>query len=155
MSERGDAAGRSDPYDLNRFVQAQERIYGAVLAELRGGQKRTHWMWFIFPQIDGLGHSPTARFYAIKSIAEAKAYLKHPQLGPRLRECAEAVLAVEGRSAAAIFGHPDDMKLKSSMTLFAAAEEPHSVFDRVLEKYYGGARDSATLNIAGLPGGDR
>ncbi len=155
MTKTGDAAGRSDPFDLNRFLQAQERIYGAVLAELKGGQKRTHWMWFIFPQSDGLGHSPTAKFYAIKGIEEARAYLEHPRLGPRLRECAEAVMAVEGRSASAIFGYPDDMKLRSSMTLFAAAaEEPHSVFDRVLDKYFGGERDSVTLNILGLPKGD-
>ncbi len=155
MPKTDDAADRGDPYNLNRFIQAQERIYGAVLAELKGGQKRTHWMWFIFPQIDGLGHSPTAKFYAIKSIEEARAYLKHPQLGLRLRECAEAIMAVEGRSASAIFGYPDDMKLRSSMTLFAAAaEEQHSVFDRVLEKYFRGERDSVTLNILGLPKGD-
>ncbi len=108
-------------------------------------------MWFIFPQIDGLGHSSTAIFYAIKSIAEARAYLDHPLLGARIKECAEAVLAVEGRSASAIFGYPDDMKLKSSMTLFAAvAEDPGSVFNRVLDKYYGGGKDSATLRILGI-----
>ena len=150
MTKTDDAAGRGDPFDLERFVDAQKRIYGAVLAELRGGQKRSHWMWFIFPQIDGLGHSPTARFYAIKDLREARAYLDHPLLGARLRECAEAVLAVEGRSASAIFGYPDDMKLRSSMTLFAEVDEgPQSVFDRVLDKYFGGERDGATLGITG------
>ena len=148
MTETDDTTGRSDPFDLNRFKAAQERIYGTVLAELKGGQKRTHWMWFIFPQIDGLGHSPTARHYAIKSREEARTYLDHPVLGSRLLECAQAVLAVEGRSASAIFGYPDDMKLKSSMTLFAAVtEDPDSVFVRVLERYFGGERDGATIRL--------
>jgi uncharacterized protein (DUF1810 family) len=143
-----DTIDRNDPFDLGRFTGAQGRIYRAVLAELKSGQKRTHWMWFIFPQIDGLGHSPTAIHYAIKSIEEARAYLDHPVLGPRLVECAESVLAVEGRSVSAIFGYPDDMKLKSSMTLFASvAKDPRSVFVRVLEKYFQGEQDSATLRI--------
>ena len=143
-----DTIDRIDPFNLARFTEAQERIYGAVLAELKSGQKRTHWMWFIFPQIDGLGHSPTAKHYAIKGIEEARAYLDHPVLGPRLVECAEAVLAVEGRSVSAIFGYPDDMKLKSSMTLFASVAEGHrSVFIRVLEKFFGGEQDGATLRI--------
>ncbi|HTP64813.1 MAG TPA: DUF1810 domain-containing protein [Geobacteraceae bacterium] len=148
MTKTEEAAGSGDRFDLKRFTQAQERIYGAALAEIRRGCKQSHWMWFIFPQIDGLGHSPTAKYYAIKSIEEARVYLAHPILGARLVECAEAVLSVEGRSASAIFGYPDDMKLKSSMTLFAAmAEDPYSVFNRVLEKYYGGGEDSATLSI--------
>lgn len=138
----------NDPFDLSRFTGAQERIYGAVLTELRSGQKLTHWMWFIFPQFIGLGHSPTSKHYAIKSIKEARAYLNHPVLGPRLIECAEAVLAVQGRSVSAIFGYPDDMKLKSSMTLFASvAEDPRSVFVRVLDKYFLGEHDGTTLRL--------
>jgi uncharacterized protein (DUF1810 family) len=145
-----DSIGRNDPFDLTRFTKAQERVYASVLAELRSGWKRTHWMWFIFPQIDGLGHSSTAKFYAIKNIEEARQYLKHPVLGARLVECSEAVLAVEGRSVAAIFGYPDDMKLKSSMTLFASvAGDPHSVFNSVLDKYFQGERDSRTLQLLG------
>lgn len=141
--------GGADPFDLNRFTDAQEPVYDSILGELQNGQKRTHWMWFVFPQIDGLGHSPTAQFYAIKSIEEARAYLKHPVLGPRLKECAEAILLVEGRSASAVFGYPDDLKLRSSMTLFAfIAEDPaNSVFTRVLNRYYGGEQDHATLQI--------
>lgn len=141
-------AGTDDPFNLKRFTTAQEGIYGNVLKELKSGQKRSHWMWFIFPQIAGLGRSSTSMHYAIRSIEEARAYLAHPVLGARLRECAEAVLAVEGRSASAIFGYPDDMKLQSSMTLFEyAADEPNSVFARVLEKYYGGERDRATIRL--------
>ena len=147
---KGDrAVDRNDPYDLNRFISAQEGVYDRALAELRGGLKRTHWMWFIFPQIDGLGYSSTARHYAIKSLEEARQYLSHPILGPRLVECAEAVLAVQGRSASDIFGYPDDMKLHSSMTLFALVSEPHSVCVRVLEKYFQGKQDARTLQIVG------
>lgn len=145
---RDDNSSLSDPFDLNRFTKAQERVYSSVLAELKSGQKRSHWMWYIFPQIDGLGFSPTSRRYAMKSIEEARAYLDHPLLGKRLVECSEAVLAVEGRSASAIFGYPDDMKLNSSMTLFAVvAEDPESIFVRILEKYFQGERDSRTLRI--------
>ncbi|MFN2285766.1 MAG: DUF1810 domain-containing protein, partial [Anaerolineae bacterium] len=108
-----------DAFDLSRFLKAQEPVYARVLSELRGGQKRTHWMWFIFPQIDGLGFSATTKYYAIKSLTEARYYLEHPVLAARLLECAEAVLAVKGRSISEIFGYPDDLKLKSSMTLFA------------------------------------
>jgi uncharacterized protein (DUF1810 family) len=142
-------ADREDPYELDRFIRAQEGVYDRVLAELRGGLKRTHWMWYIFPQIDGLGHSPTARQYAIKSLEEARRYLAHPVLGARLVECAESVLAVQGRSASEIFGYPDDMKLRSSMTLFALVAEPHSVFERVLDRYFQGKRDAGTLQIVG------
>ncbi|MFB3820071.1 MAG: DUF1810 domain-containing protein, partial [Candidatus Methylomirabilales bacterium] len=131
---------RDDPHDLNRFVRAQEGDYERALAELRSGRKRTHWMWYIFPQLDGLGFSATARHYGIKSLEEARAYLAHPILGPRLEESAEAVLRIEGRSATAIFGSPDDLKLRSCATLFAAASPPGSVFERLLGKYYGGAR---------------
>ena len=149
MSEASDVGPADDPFDLGRFIGAQDSVYERVLAELRDGRKRTHWMWFVFPQIAGLGHTSTARHYAIKSLAEARAYLDHPVLGKRLRECAEVLLAVEGRSASAIFGYPDDLKLCSSMTLFARAAEPGSVFGRVLEKYYGGEEDARTLTLLG------
>jgi uncharacterized protein (DUF1810 family) len=146
----GDSASdRSDPYELNRFISAQEGVYDRALAELRSGLKRSHWMWYIFPQIDGLGNSPTTRLYSIKSLEEARQYLAHPVLGARLIECAEAVMAVQGQSAADIFGHPDDWKLQSSMTLFELAAGPGSVFERVLDKYYAGKRDSRTLQIVG------
>ena len=143
MSEPG------DPHDLDRFVKAQDADYTRALAEIRGGHKRSHWMWYIFPQFDGLGSSPTARRYAIKSVAEAGAYLDHPVLGPRLAECAEAALGIDGGSAAEIFGSPDDMKLKSSATLFAHVSPAGSVFDRVLGKYFGGERDDKTLDLLG------
>ena len=147
---QGDSeSDRGDPYDLNRFISAQEGVYDRALAELRGGLKRSHWMWYIFPQIDGLGHSPTTRHYSIKSLEEARQYLAHPILGARLVECAEAVLSVQERSASDIFGHPDDWKLQSSMTLFALVSGPRSVFERVLDKYYQGKRDSRTLQIVG------
>jgi uncharacterized protein (DUF1810 family) len=133
--------------ELERFVQAQDSTYDRALAELRAGQKRSHWMWFVFPQIAGLGSSPTAQRYAIRDLTEARDYLAHPVLGPRLTECAEALLAVEGRSAGQILGYPDDLKLRSSMTLFAeaAGEGPAGVFQRVLDRYYDGEPDPATL----------
>ena len=124
----------NDPYDLSRFVRAQQDDYERALSEITNGQKRTHWMWYIFPQLDGLAFSPTAKRYAIKSVEEARAYLEHPILGPRLVNCAEAVVGVEGRSAAEIFGSPDDLKLKSCATLFSSVAPPGSVFDRLLEK---------------------
>jgi uncharacterized protein (DUF1810 family) len=136
-----------DPYLLNRFVLAQQDEYEEALSEIRSGRKRSHWIWYIFPQLDGLGFSSTARHYAIKSLDEAKAYLNHPVLGPRLLECAEAVLLVNGRSASAIFGSPDDLKLRSCATLFACASGPGSVFDRLLEKYYQNERDAKTLQL--------
>ena len=147
MSEAGKTKGDEDPYELTRFIEAQDRIYDRVLLELGSGCKRSHWMWFVFPQIDGLGYSSTTKFYSIKSIEEARRYLDHPVLGKRLRECAEAILALEGLSASQVFGYPDDMKLKSSMTLFASVAEGQSVFERVLEKYYRGNRDERTLAI--------
>jgi uncharacterized protein (DUF1810 family) len=134
-------------YDLDRFLQAQREIYAIALREIRSGRKQSHWMWFIFPQIDGLGSSPTARRYAIKTKAEAAAYLEHPVLGARIVECAEAALAVDGRSATEIFGVPDDMKLRSSATLFAAVAPPGSVFERLLERYFGGQPDQRTLDL--------
>lgn len=136
---------RDDPYDLARFVDAQRDVHATALAELRAGRKRTHWMWFVFPQIEGLGSSWMAQRYAIASAAEAEAYLRHPVLGSRLVECAEALLAIEGRSAREILGPPDDLKLKSSATLFAAVSPPGSAFERVLDKYFAGERDEATL----------
>lgn len=147
MIDAGDTGDHEDPYDLGRFTSAQKDIYDQVLAELRNGRKRTHWMWYIFPQLDGLGTSATTRRYAIKSREEARQYLVHPLLGSRLQECAEAVLAVEGRSVAEIFGTPDDRKLKSSMTLFASAAGPGSVFARILDKYFHGERDAGTLHL--------
>ena len=137
----------NDPYDLNRFVQAQQDDHEQALAEIRSGRKRSHWMWYIFPQLHGLGFSSTAQYYAIKSIEEARAYLAHPILGPRLLQCAEAVVGVEGRSATEIFGSPDDLKLRSCATLFASVSPAGSVFDRLLEKYYGGERDVKTLQL--------
>ncbi len=139
---------KPDLFDLTRFTEAQEAVYAAVLAELRDGRKRTHWMWYIFPQVDGLGVSSTAKYYAIKNIEEARQYLAHPVLGVRLRECAEVLLAVEGRSASEIFGFPDDLKLKSSMTLFAhVSGDSDSVFVRVLDKYFHGEPDSKTIEL--------
>jgi uncharacterized protein (DUF1810 family) len=136
-----------DPYDLNRFVEAQAVNYPDALAELRAGQKRSHWMWYVFPQIAGLGHSPMAERYAIRSEAEARAYLAHPVLGPRLTECSEAVLAVENRSAHEIMGSPDDLKLGSCATLFAQVSTEGSVFHRILDKYYSSDPDRMTLQL--------
>ena len=147
MKKVSGTVDRGDLFDLGRFTSAQEGVYGSVLAELKRGQKRTHWMWFIFPQIDGLAHSTTSKYYAIKSIEEARKYLNHPVLGARLLECAEAVLAVPGRSVSEIFGYPDDLKLKSSMTLFAQAADPRSVFVRILDKYFQGEQDVRTLDL--------
>ncbi len=130
---------------FQRFVDAQNPIYAQVCAELRAGKKRSHWMWFIFPQIQGLGYSAMAQRYAIASIAEAKGYLAHPLLGARLRECTALVNRVEGKSIEDVFGYPDDLKFHSSMTLFAEVDEPGSVFGQALEKYFAGERDAATL----------
>ena len=135
----------ADPYNLQRFVDAQEPVYQRVCDELRAGRKTSHWMWFIFPQIAGLGRSETARRYAIASRAEARAYLDHPVLGPRLRECTRLVNRVEGRSVHQIFGAPDDLKFHSSMTLFATVAPDEGVFQEALAKYFGGALDQATV----------
>jgi uncharacterized protein (DUF1810 family) len=153
MADSSDARGADDPFDLGRFLRAQEDDYERALAEIKSGRKRTHWMWYIFPQFDGLGFSSTARHYAIKSIDEARAYLAHPVLGPRLLECAEAAVGVEGRTAHDIFGSPDDLKLKSCATLFACVSPPGSVFDRLLAKFYGGQRDGKTLELLGIDPG--
>ena len=138
-------AATNDPFDLQRFVDAQDRIYDTVVDELTAARKRSHWMWFIFPQVRGLGSSPTAVRFAISSIDEARAYLAHELLGPRLRECAGLVTQIDGRTAEEIFGWPDDMKLRSSMTLFAHAADDNADFIAVLEKFYGGEEDPATL----------
>jgi len=145
-----DKPGAGDPHDLARFVDAQEGVHERALGEVRAGRKRSHWMWFVFPQIDGLGSSAMARQYAIQSRAEAEAYLTHPVLGPRLVACAEAAAAVPmPASALDVFGSPDDLKLRSSATLFAAVSPAGSVFERVLDRYFGGERDPATLRLLG------
>lgn len=136
---------RPDRGNLDRFVAAQDAVYQQAIAEIRSGRKRSHWMWFIFPQIAGLASSPTAQFYAIRDRGEAQAYLEHAVLGPRLVECAETLLTLTGATAAGVFGHPDDLKLRSSATLFAEISQPGSVFDRLLAKYYDGVRDPLTL----------
>ena len=134
-----------DPHDLSRFVDAQAGDYEQALAEIRHGRKRSHWMWYIFPQIEGLGFSSMSRRYSIKSLEEARAYLDHPVLGPRLAECAEAALGVEGRSAHDIFGSPDDLKLMSCATLFASVTPADSVFARLLDRFFEGNPDGKTL----------
>jgi uncharacterized protein (DUF1810 family) len=135
----------NDEFHLQRFIDAQEALYDRICAELRAGRKQSHWMWFVFPQIEGLGHSAMARTFAIASLAEAAAYLRHPLLGKRLRECAALVAAVENRTIAEIFGYPDDMKFHSSMTLFAHAAPEEAVFRECLEKYFAGKPDPLTL----------
>jgi uncharacterized protein (DUF1810 family) len=135
----------SDRYNLKRFVDAQASVYAQVTAELRAGRKRSHWIWFIFPQIEGLGYSETARHYAIASREEAAAYLADPVLGSRLRECVQLVLAIEGRSIGEILGYPDDLKFRSCLTLFAHAAEDRQLFRDALEKYFGGEEDALTV----------
>lgn len=137
----------SDPYHLQRFVDAQNSVFDEVCSELRRGQKQSHWMWFIFPQIKGLGHSQTAREYAISSREEAAAYLQHPVLGPRVRECTRLVNLIAGRSVEQIFGYPDDLKFRSSMTLFAHATSENEVFTDALQKYFAGEFDRLTLEL--------
>jgi uncharacterized protein (DUF1810 family) len=156
MTNSNDNGHEDDKFDLGRFLQAQEVDYDQVVAEIRSGRKRSHWMWYVFPQVDGLGSSSVSRRYSIKSLEEARAYLEHPVLGPRLLECAEAVISIEGRSATEIFGSPDDLKLRSCATLFACVSPEESVFDRLLGKYYQGERDGKTFQLlsidsAGLP----
>ncbi len=142
-----DAIGCSptDPYDLQRFVDAQAPVFERVCEELREGHKSSHWIWFIFPQIAGLGHSETARRFAISSRDEAAAYLAHPLLGPRLYDCTRLVNRIEGRTAREIFGQPDDLKFCSSMTLFAAAAPNNAIFEEALQKYFDGVSDRQTL----------
>ncbi|WP_077962526.1 DUF1810 domain-containing protein [Ensifer adhaerens] len=137
----------TDPFDLQRFVTAQDRVYAAILDELQQGRKQTHWMWFVFPQLAGLGHSPMAERYAISGLDEASAYLVHPVLGARLRECTELVNSVSGRSAHDIFSSPDDMKFRSSMTLFTEVEKSGSPFGEALERYFAGEKDRRTMDL--------
>ena len=144
MSVRPDLA---DPFDLQRFLTAQERVFETALRELERGRKESHWMWFIFPQIEGLGSSAMAQRYAIKSKEETAAYLEQPVLRDRLARCAKALLEIEGKSALQIMGSPDDLKLRSSMTLFSSVPGAETVFYAVIEKYYGGRMDDKTLAI--------
>jgi uncharacterized protein (DUF1810 family) len=137
----------SDPYDLQRFADAQSGVSDQVQQELRQGCKRGHWMWFVFPQFKGLGHSRLAQKFAISSIGEAQAYLNHPVLGPRLRECTRLVTLIEGRSIDDIFGYPDNLKFRSSMTLFARATPDNQVFLDALQKYFAGEFDGSTLKL--------
>jgi uncharacterized protein (DUF1810 family) len=137
----------NDPFELNRFVEAHERDYSRALDEIRSGRKRSHWMWYIFPQFRGLGFSSTSQHYAIKSVDEAKAYLSHPVLGARLSEICEVLLQIENKTAHEIFGSPDDLKLHSCATLFANVSPPGSVFHRILAKYYAGNLDAKTESL--------
>jgi uncharacterized protein (DUF1810 family) len=132
---------------LNEFVAAQDAVFAAVLAELRAGRKQSHWMWFIFPQLAALGRSPTAKFYGIVDLDEARAYLAHPVLGPRLITCTQLVNAVAGKTVHEIFGSPDDLKFRSSITLFQRAAPDEAAFTEALRKYYGGAADARTLEL--------
>jgi len=136
-----------DPCDLNRFVEAQRNTYFSALSEIRDGRKRSHWMWYIFPQLSGLGSSSTAVLYGIKSVDEARAYLAHPVLGPRLLECGKAALGIENRTAREIFATPDDLKLRSCATLFAHVSTGDSVFHRLLDKYFDGVSDPMSINL--------
>ncbi|MCR5878585.1 DUF1810 domain-containing protein [Phenylobacterium sp. J367] len=138
----------SDPFDLQRFVDAQAGVYDQALGELRAAEKRSHWMWFVFPQLAALGRSPTAQHFGISGLEEARAYLAHPVLGPRLVACTAAVNGVQGRTAHEIFGSPDDLKFRSSMTLFQAADPAQPAFGEALARYYGGP-DAATLTLLG------
>ena len=136
-----------DPFDLDRFLNAQNPVYQQVLSELAAGQKRTHWMWFIFPQLRGLGHSAMAHTYGIASREEAQAYLEHPILGPRLRECVQLVNQIEGRTIHQILGDPDDLKFRSSVTLFAAVAPNDPIFQSALDKYFAGQPDPLTTSL--------
>jgi len=149
MADHRASISAIDPYDLARFVEAQEDDYVQALSEIRSGRKRSHWMWYIFPQFDGLGSSSTSRRYSIKSVEEAEAYVRHPILGPRLLECARAAMGIEGRSALEVFGSPDDMKLRSSATLFASVSPAGSLFEQLLDRYFGGEPDDRTLRLLG------
>jgi uncharacterized protein (DUF1810 family) len=135
---------------LNRFLKAQENDYLTALSEIKAGRKRSHWMWYIFPQVKGLGFSETSKFYAIKDIEEAVAYLKHPVLGKRLKEITSELLKLHTNNASEVFGSPDDMKIKSSLTLFAAITDETSIFREALQKFFGGKEDEQTLRILGV-----
>ena len=139
-----------DERGLDKYVSAQARDYDDALREIRSGRKRTHWIWYIFPQLDGLGYSPTAQYYGIRDLEQAKDYMAHPVLGPRLLEISEALLALPSSDPGAVMGYPDDLKLCSSMTLFELAAPDQPVFGKVLDKFYGGRRDPLTLRLLGL-----
>lgn len=141
-----------EEHDLERFVTAQEPVFASVCAELAAGSKRSHWMWFIFPQLRSLGRSGTARYYGLADLAEARAYWQHPVLGKRLLQCTRLVLAVRGKSASQIFGSPDDLKLRSCMTLFQLAAPDEPAFGEVIDRYYGGEPDELTRTAVGRPG---
>lgn len=134
-------------FNLNRFLDAQKSSYQTALEEIKNGRKRSHWMWYVFPQIQGLGFSETSIFYAIKDVQEAEAYLEHPILGSRLIEICDAAMAIQSNNANSVFGSPDDMKLKSSMTLFAALDDTNPVFQAVLDKFFSGSKDQKTLQL--------
>ena len=136
--------------EFDHFVAAQNPIYDQVLRELAAGRKETHWMWFIFPQLDGLGHSSMAQCFAIDGVEAARRYLKHEVLGPRLRECTQLTLNIRNRTAEQVFGHPDNLKFRSSMTLFALSTPGDIIFDAVIIKYFAGERDAKTLELLGL-----
>jgi len=155
MTRSDDAHGSNHASDLDRFVRAQEGVYEQAVQEISSGHKRSHWMWYIFPQLAGLAFSRTSLHYAIRNAGEAQAYLDHPVLGPRLLECVELLLRLEGRSATEIFGAPDDLKLRSCATLFASVSRPGSPFERVLDKYYRGVPDATTLQLLGKAGDRR
>jgi uncharacterized protein (DUF1810 family) len=137
------------PFDLDRFLTAQEDAYETALDELRSGRKRSHWIWFVFPQLAGLGHSPTAQFYAIRSLEEAQSYLAHPILGPRLHECLKVLQLLETNDAKTVFGELDAMKFRSSLTLFAEADPGDAIVEAALERWFGGERDPKTLQLLG------
>lgn len=139
----------TDPYDLQRFVDAQDDVYEQVCDELRDGRKTSHWMWFVFPQLRELGRSATAIKFGVASLEEARAYLRHPVLGPRLKECAGLVTRIDGRSITAIFGTPDDLKFRSCMTLFQCAAPEEKIFGAALQRYFGGVPDARTLELLG------
>ncbi len=141
---------QTDPFNLARFILAQEETFDVALSELGRGRKQSHWMWYIFPQVDGLGSSPAAIEYAIKSLEEARAYLNHPVIGPRLLKCCRTILSVQGKSASEIMGYPDDLKLRSSMTLFSLVADSHSEFTEVIEKYFRGQQDRLTLELLNI-----
>jgi uncharacterized protein (DUF1810 family) len=153
MTSSDRSSGADERYRLNRFIQAQQSHYDQALSEIKSGRKRSHWMWYVFPQLDGLAYSSTSKFYAIKSLDEARAYLEHPLLGPRLLACAQAAVDMEGRTANQIFGSPDDLKLKSCATLFACVSPAGSVFHQLLAKYYQDDVDTKTLGLLGFAGG--
>ena len=150
MPDQSTGVASTDPYDLARFVKAQSDVYDRALTEIRAGRKQSHWMWFVFPQLDGLGSSSTARQFSIKSLAEAEAYLRHPVLGSRLVQCAEAAIALDGVSAEEIFGSIDGKKLRSSATLFSRVSAAGSVFHRLLDRFHDGEPDPRTLTLLEL-----